>query len=75
MPRIQDCRGTLHTTSHKQTSDFCHEKQFNFHSGERASRDSVAVVPSFQLYLIRFLLGSKRWGDACAYQGPPLDQP
>ncbi len=36
---------------------------------ERATRDSVAVVPSFLLFLIRFLLGSKRWGDACACQG------
>ena len=39
---------------------------------QRGTRDRVAVVPSFLLFLIPILVGSKRWGDACAYQGPPL---
>ena len=31
--------------------------------------DNLAVVASFHLFLIVFLVGSKRWGDACGFQG------
>ncbi len=47
----------------------------SFRPFQRATSDSIAVVPSFQLFLIRFPVGSKRWGNAYAYQGPPLGQP
>ncbi len=46
-----------------------------FDVSKRPTSYRVDVVPSFQLFLITFLVGSKRWGDACAYHGPPLDQP
>ena len=41
----------------------------------RATNCRVDEVPIFQLFLIPFPVGSKTWGNACAYQGPPLDQP
>ena len=42
-----------------------------FDVSKRPTSYRVDVVPSFQLFLITFLVGSKRWGDACAYHGPP----